>query len=227
MKKNKKHTKKQNILNKLTKKTKIIIAVLMVSVVGVIALNVTNAGPNDGWQRIRVVNAAIAEIGNREWNSRVLSYTEGRREPWCADFVSYVYRKAGYQFNAGSVSGRSTWRIPLVWKKVNGVPNLRDYSSLFGAYRTRQSGYTPGPGDIIIFGDNDSHAGIVEKVAKSPSKNTPWVYTIEGNISDGSGKDIVGRKAYAMTDPSIHGYGALLSSAKFINTTNAPPPPVK
>ena len=200
---------------------------MFVGIAGVIALNVTNAGPNDGWQRIRVVNAATSEIGNREWSSRVLSYTEGRQEAWCADFVSYVYKKAGYPFNAGSASGRSAWRIPLVWKKVNGVPNLRDYSSIFGVYRTRQSGYTPGPGDIIIFGDSDSHTGIVEKVDKSPSKNTPWVYTIEGNISDGTGKDIVGRKAYALNNPSIHGYGALLSSAQFINSTNAPPPPAK
>lgn len=117
MKKNKKYTKKPSIFKKFSKRTKIITAILFVGIAGVIALNVTNAGPNDGWQRIRVVNAATSEIGNREWSSRVLSYTEGRQEAWCADFVSYVYKKAGYPFNAGSASGRSAWRIPLVWKK--------------------------------------------------------------------------------------------------------------
>lgn len=195
-----------------SKKLKIYVVIILIAAVGIVALRFTKAAPVDGWQRQRIVNTAAAEVGQKEWSPRVMQYTQNYKEPWCADFVSWVYLKAGYPFNSGAGPGRSSWRITLAWKQVAGYPNLRDYMIKRNAYRTRQSGYVPGPGDIIIFGDTASHTGIVEQVSKLPNKSRPWVYTIEGNVSD-----TVGRRAYSLDDSSIHGYGIV------INNPNAPP----
>lgn len=68
-------------------------------------------------------------------------YSEGVDEPWCADFVSWVYKEAGQPLknpNSGS------WRIP-------GTHTLREYFEKAGKFHTVDSGYMPKLGDIAIY----------------------------------------------------------------------------
>lgn len=120
----------------------------------------------------------------------VEKYTDGRCEAWCADFVSWVYKEAGYPFTGGSSGG---WRI------AGGA-------ALQGYFATNEIFFTPGgkdpqPGDVIGFkasGSITGHVGIV----KSYSGGT--VYTIEGNASD-----CVRAREYSITNPRIKGFGRL------------------
>jgi hypothetical protein len=133
-----------------------------------------------------IVAVAKSQIGTRESpdgcncgggiqaNGRTVdSYTQDNPEFWCADFVSWVYWKAGHPFTGGA---GPAWRIPSAigivnWMKANGVwiPN--------------GPGANPQPGMIVYFSHNhtgatggaNDHIGIVE----SAQGNT--LTTIEGN----------------------------------------------
>lgn len=102
----------------------------------------------------------------------VASYTSSDRicEFWCADFVSWVYNKAGRPFTGGVSGG---WRIPGVFK-------MEEWLMQNGTFTTReQNAFPPQPGDVISFaGDGDGHVGIVESV------DGDTVNTIEGNSND-------------------------------------------
>jgi hypothetical protein len=96
-------------------------------------------------------------------NPKGTKYSEGISEPWCADFVSWVFNQMGRPLknpNSGS------WRIP-------GTYTLREY---YG------SNYSPKVGDIMLY-DNPSpfgqHTNIVIK-----NKNGV-VTTIGGNEPGG------------------------------------------
>ena len=207
----KKSVKLKNIRNFNPVKNKRIglLLILVFGLVGLLAIRLISAAPYDGYQRIRIVNTAAAEIGHFEWDSRVLEYSEGNRENWCADFVSWVYMKAGYAFNTSPTTGKSGWRIPVVYKQSGSVPNLRDYLIQNSAYKTRESGYTPAQGDIVIFARaGRSHTGIIERVDRPANKNENWIYTIEGNTDTNN----VARRSYPMSDASIDGYGVIIST---------------
>lgn len=147
-----------------------------------------------------IVSTAKSQIGYKEWNTRVLEYSGGSKDNWCAYFVSWVYWKAGYSLTGSN----SDYRIPLVYKKVAGVRNLRDTFSFYGKYKTKESKYTPKAGDVVIFARNNrSHTGIVEYV--SNSNKGIIVNTIEGNTSTND----VARRSYSINDPTIDGYGVL------------------
>ncbi|MFG1966048.1 FG-GAP-like repeat-containing protein [Nonomuraea sp. NPDC049028] len=116
-----------------------------------------------------------------------------RDSNWCADFAKYVWRKAGVphadvpELEGGVLTG---------W-----ASSFKDYGTKYGTWHTRGSGYTPQPGDAVVFdweqnGDID-HVGIVKSVDGST------IYTIEGNSGDRtkanshsrSSSDIVGYSA--------------------------------
>ena len=77
-------------------------------------------------------------------------------EPWCANFVSYVYREAGLPFTNPVAGG---WRIP-------GIYTLTDYLELEGYWHPVDSDYQPVPGDIVIYdgGVLSGHTNIVLKI---------------------------------------------------------------
>lgn len=208
--------KKKYLKNKHLK----VIVIIGIALVGVFVTRFMQAETLDGYQRIRILNAATSEIGQKEWSPRVLSYSENNKENWCADFVSWVFMRAGYPFNAGASNGRSSWRIPLVYLKVNGVPNLRDYATSKNAYRTKESGYIPAVGDIVLFTRNGrSHTGIVERYDVA-SKNSPGgLYTIEGNTSTQD----VARRTYSINDLTIDGYSNIIDTAQATPPTTPPP----
>ncbi len=204
MKKSKpKQKANKSLISKLATKRNVLIATLLIfSAVGFTLLKPSSAVPYDGWQRIRILNMATSQLGVKE-RPGVYKYSEDKQENWCADFVSWVYKEAGYPFITSSAKGRSSWRIPLVYIQHKGVPNLRDYLKSHNAYRTKESGYRPGIGDIVIFARNGrSHTGIIEKSDNSK------IYTIEGNTST----DNVARRSYSIKDATIDGYGTIIAS---------------
>lgn len=69
-----------------------------------------------------------------------VKYAEENREPWCADFVSWVYQEAGRPFQNPNNGG---WRIP-------GIYTLKEYLDEKGAWRDAGN-YIPTPGDIIVY----------------------------------------------------------------------------
>ncbi len=90
----------------------------------------------------------IVEIAQRELlgganvtNGGYLKYTDGNPEAWCADFASWVLKEAGTPFTGGASGG---WRIP-------GVDSVRAYFEQNNAYHPVNTGYTPKPGDIVIY----------------------------------------------------------------------------
>jgi hypothetical protein len=113
-----------------------------------------------------------------------------RNSDWCADFSKYVWKNAGVPYaDVPELSGG----ILTGW-----AASFKDYGTKYGTWHTRASGYTPQPGDAVVFdweqnGDID-HVGIVTSV------NSSTVYTIEGNSGnrtkansyDRSNVDIVG-----------------------------------
>lgn len=83
-------------------------------------------------------------------------YAEGIVEPWCADFVSWVFKEADMPL---SNPNSGYWRIP-------GTYTLREYYESIGKFESPGTGYTPKVGDIMLY-DNPSvfgqHTNIVIK----------------------------------------------------------------
>ncbi|MEU8385302.1 CHAP domain-containing protein, partial [Streptosporangium sp. NPDC048865] len=91
--------------------------------------------------------------------------------------------------------------------------SFKEYGTKHGTWHTRSSGYTPQPGDAVVFdwdqsGDID-HVGIV----KSATSST--VYTIEGNSGDR-----IKANSYSRGNVDIVGY----SEPVGVNDTPDPEP---
>ena len=128
-----------------------------------------------------------------------------RDSDWCADFSKYVWKNAGMRYaNVAETDGG----VLTGW-----AASFKNYGTKYGTWHTRSSGYTPQPGDAVVFdwdqsGDID-HVGIV----KSATSGT--VYTIEGNSGDR-----IKENSYSRTNVDIVGYSAPLG----IDSTPDPEP---
>jgi len=117
------------------------------------------------------------------------SYTDGASyEAWCADFVSYVYKEAGYPFTQ-AYDG---------WDE-NNANNVQDYGFTI---HMASSGYIPKPGDIGFFNYVGGHVEIVVSGGKTPTfiyGNSATIDPTTGNgemrantiINDGSEGELV------------------------------------
>jgi hypothetical protein len=84
------------------------------------------------------------------------TYTDGAAyEEWCADFVSYSYKQAGFPFTNGEANG---------WDESNA--NLVQYQ---GFTKHSADNYTPQPGDIAYFNYSGGHVEIVISGGKHPT----------------------------------------------------------
>lgn len=127
------------------------------------------------------VRAALTQVGVRErpgnrgnrlvmYRRAVTGLGENPRsaEPWCADFVSWAWKRAGVPIGFGG----------------NGsdyVPELMAWARFSGKWRWARSGYTPRTGDLIVYrsgGSRYGHVGLVVKVTRGR------VHTVEGNLRD-------------------------------------------
>lgn len=93
-------------------------------------------------------------------------YANGVQEPWCADFVSYLYKEAGYPFRNPN---NGNWRIP-------GIYTLKEYFQSIGAWHPEPD-YLPKPGDVAIYdgGFFKGHTNMVVEVGED------YMVTLGGN----------------------------------------------
>ena len=83
-------------------------------------------------------------------------FSQGAKEPWCANFVSYIMNQAGAPLKNPHTGG---WRIP-------GTFTLREYYEANGRFKSANSGYQPLPGDVAIYRNSPvfgDHTNIVLK----------------------------------------------------------------
>ncbi len=127
------------------------------------------------------VRVALTQVGVRErpgnrgarlvrYRRAVMGVGENPRaaEPWCADFVSWAWRRAGVPLGFGGLGS-------------DYVPELTAWARLTGRWHWARNGYTPRTGDLIVFqsgGSKLGHIGMVVKVGGGR------VHTVEGNLSD-------------------------------------------
>ena len=117
----------------------------------------------------------IACEAEKEWNiwqsnspshpSLMNQYTDGAPyEEWCADFVSYVYKEAGYPFTGGETDG---------WDE-NNANNIQNMDFMLHD----PASYTPQPGDVAYFSYTGGHVEIVISGGKHPT----FIYGDAGDI---------------------------------------------
>lgn len=119
--------------------------------------------------REKIVLLARAEYAKRPvaYDANVLTYTQGVREAWCADFVSYILYRAGQPMKHPSTG---SWRLPAV-TQVDNYYRSNDRWRPAGGYR-------PQPGDTAIYlARGWQHVNIVVAV------NGDTMTTIGGNES--------------------------------------------
>jgi hypothetical protein len=121
-----------------------------------------------------------------------------RNEEWCADFAAWVWQSAGaevvYQFINGDINSSSASFYE--W----GVAN--------GTWHPASSGYVPEPGDVAVYGLNEStlvaqHVAIV--VSDSPGDKGPDVVNGDGDKSAYSIVE-VGNDEYKADAPGVTAY---------------------
>ncbi len=118
-------------------------------------------------------------------------YSEGVKEPWCADFVSWVMKEANRPF---SNPHSGSWRIP-------GVYTLEEYFISAGQWQ-KYGNYQPKVADIVIYRDDSVFDGHTNFVLKN---NNGILTTIGGNEV---GKIRIQR--YQISDKiGIKGYGKI------------------
>lgn len=149
------------------------------------------------------VQKNIIEITRREYalkpvsyDQNVLKYSQGIKEPWCADYATWVLKEAGAPLknpNSGS------WRIP-------GVLTLQEYYKSNNRYQ-KVGSYTPKTGDLAIYigsrtldGRSRQHTNIVLKVEGET------MTTIGGNER---GRMRISTQNYTSNQNSLVGFGVL------------------
>jgi hypothetical protein len=106
-----------------------------------------------GSERQKVVCDAAKEwvvwqSGSVDHNQLLNTYADGNGyEEWCADFISYVYKEAGYPFTAGERDG---WDEYLATNMLNMGFAYHDAAN-----------YTPQAGDVAFFDYPGGHVELV------------------------------------------------------------------
>jgi len=116
-------------------------------------------------------------------------FVDTDRTPWCGTFVAWCFNKAGKYDKVTKI------------KNLGYVPNYTKYANKYGKWIKPA---TAKGGDIIIFGRNNAHVGLVEAVYKD------YIITIEGNAGPtaafGCGKaGACVRKIYRLNNDWIKG----------------------
>jgi hypothetical protein len=123
---------------------------------GVTAAYIPPAGASVG---AKIVSIAQSQVGYTDdpaytecnkytgyWGAGVTTdcVTGNRSEEWCSDFAAWAWRQAGVSFTYGFGSG-----------DINaGSVSFYQWGVAHGTWHKAGSGYTPQPGDAVIFGLN-------------------------------------------------------------------------
>lgn len=110
------------------------------------------------------------------YDKTVMVYTEGFRESWCADFVSWIFNRAGTPFIHPETK---YWRIP-------GVQTLKAYYEQEEAYHEVGDGYMPKMGDVAFYFGETPDGSNAEHVAMVLGIRGDTLVTIGGNETDKS-----------------------------------------
>lgn len=134
--------------------------------------------------------------GIKEFGGDILEYTDGMNEPWCADFVSWVYKDAGTPFKDGASGG---------WRQA-GVLNLQKWFRDKHTYFEVGS-QPPQPGDVAFYiGSQTPDAGSGEHVNIVVEVNGDSMTTIGGNESNEVKK---GTRQISLGSSNLVGFGRL------------------
>ena len=103
--------------------------------------------------RQKIISLAKTEFKAQSAGTK---FSQGAKEPWCANFVSYIMKQAGSPLKNPHTGG---WHIP-------GTFTLREYYEANGRFKPANSGYQPLPGDVAIYRNSPifgDHTNIVLK----------------------------------------------------------------
>lgn len=141
-----------------------------------------------------VLDIAMKELALKisETSSPVnyLKYTDSKAEPWCADFMSWVFKEANKPFTGGASGG---WRIAMAsgmrdWFKANGI--WVDNTA------ANRSSNPPKPGDVFYF--NSEHLSMMVSGTGNSIK-----------IVGGNQSNAVTSYNIDLTNPDIAGWGRM------------------
>lgn len=124
-------------------------------------------------------------------------FSNGRKEAWCADFVTTIYKETFAKMGKSVPSGFGSAAVSglMDWGKKNG--RYANTESMGSQQRAQYIAQNVKPGDILIQKRNGrSHTGIVVKVYPDGSFDT-----VEGNTSDS-----VRRRSYKADDKYLSGF---------------------
>gem|GEM_PF-1579029 len=146
-----------------------------------------HSGADSAMLALKELAAKISETSSPE---NYLKYTDGVAEPWCADFMSWVFKQSGKPFTGGASGG---WRIGMAsgmrdWFKANGIWVDNTAANL--------QANPPKPGDVIYY--NHEHVNMVVSVNGSNAK------TVGGNQSN-----MVSSYQVDLTNPDVAGWGRM------------------
>lgn len=124
------------------------------------------------------VNTGVVDVAKRElaaWNGGAQDPSKfgGGSNPWCAFFISYIFKEAGQPLNKGGGDG-----------VIGSAQGILDYAIQNGFYHPKgEQGFKPQPGDVAIYKEGispyPSHVNLVI------SYDGVSIYTsIGGNESD-------------------------------------------
>ena len=159
--------------------------------------SVNTNGLNDIQKKI--LNLTQEEYAKKpvSYDSNVLTYSEGAKESWCADFVSWIMKESDKPYSNPN-SGH--WRIP-------GVLTLQEYYKSEKRYIDANANYTPLTGDVAIYigtktldQRSNQHTNIILKT------DGDYMYTIGGNER---GRLRIDKQNYKEKRNSLIGFGTL------------------
>ena len=127
------------------------------------------------------------------FDANVLRYTDGVKEPWCADFISWNMRELGRPFSNPNSGG---WRIP-------GVYTLREYYQSTNRWQAAGT-YVPKFGDAAIYAKTPSQSHVNFVLSVDTGNQT--MITIGGN-EEGNVK--IKTKSYLPPNEDLAGFGML------------------
>lgn len=134
--------------------------------------------PNMDTSNLSSEQRTIIRIAREEYakkpisfDENVLTYSQGVKEPWCANFVSWLMKESELPLK-NPHSG--DWRIP-------GVYTLQEYYIAENRYKLAKD-YTPSIGDVAIYiGNQTSDPSSQEHTALVISLNGDTITTLGGN----------------------------------------------
>jgi hypothetical protein len=138
--------------------------------------------------RKRAVRHALTQVGVRERRAndapRIRRYRRAvlgpgenpnAAEPWCADFVSWAWRRAGVPLGFGGLG-------------ADYVPSLVGWARFTRRWHWARTGYRPKPGDLVVYSAGGSRRGHVGMVVHLRGGR---LTTVEGNYRDSVAKRVV------------------------------------